>query len=407
MMVRRPWLLMTMVMGLFGVLALSGCDTSKQPGKGTGQTTTETPVKPNNQNGDNGNGDKTSKETPPTTKTKSGAKTQRLVFIINVDDPFWDACNSGLQEGAKLHDLEGAGMSVERYVNNGTAQGQIDALRQFASQPDIGGIAISVIEADNAVIVEEMKKLQAKGVKIITVDGDVDRSQFRDARTYYIGTDNFTAGKVLGTATQALLKSRKLDKGAFVQFAGFTNNDNAKNRMDGVKAVLEGFEERDRMPDETDQLRARENVRNALTNHNDLVALIGIWAYNAPAIAEVVDERKAREKISIATFDAQQGAIARMGEGGIDVMCVQNPFDMGVQTVRLLKAMIQDDKSVTDEMFPKFGQPDGDIFTTGLRIVVPNAESPVKADMFDPTVVEFMELPAFQDWLKKYNLTSS
>jgi ribose transport system substrate-binding protein len=392
------WIRWAMTLGVLGsLISWTGCGDSGNQGGGSSSTT-------NTQGGK----DKPEKGSADAPKKGTGdSKTRRLVFIINVDDPFWDACNSGLQDGAKQFELGKAGMSVERYVNNGKVEGQIDALRQFAAQPDVVGIAISAIEADNAVLVDEMRKLQAKGVKMITVDGDVDRNQFRDARTYYIGTDNFTAGKVLGTATQALLKGRKLDKGAYVQFAGFTNNDNAKNRMDGVKSVLEGFEERDRMPDETDSLRARENVRNALTNHNDLVALIGIWAYNAPAIAEVAKERGARDKVSIATFDAQQGAIAAMGEGGIDVMCVQNPFDMGVQTVKLLKAMVEDDKAVTKEMFPRFGETDGDIYTTGLRIVVPDVESPVKADMFDPKVVEFMELPAFQNWLKKYNLTSS
>jgi ribose transport system substrate-binding protein len=88
-------------------------------------------------------------------------------------------------------------------------------------------------------------------------------------------------------------------------------------------------------------------------------------------------------------------------------MVVQNPFDMGVQTVRVMKAMIGDDQATIKEMFPNQGQPDGDIYTTGLRVVVPSAESPVKAELFDAKVVEYMLLPDFQAWLKKYNLTSS
>ena len=58
-------------------------------------------------------------------------------------------------------------------------------------------------------------------------------------------------------------------------------------------------------------------------------------------------------------------------------------------------------------MFPKSGEPDGDIYTTGLRVVVPDGDSPVKADLFDPKVVEFMLLPDFKAWLNKYDLTSS
>ena len=96
-----------------------------------------------------------------------------------------------------------------------------------------------------------------------------------------------------------------------------------------------------------------------------------------------------------------------MEKGNIDVMVVQNPFDMGVQTVRLLKAMVEDDQKVIKEMFPKPDGPDGDIYTTGLRVVVPDEKSPVKADLFDPQVVEFMALPKFRAWLDKYGLTSS
>ena len=71
-----------------------------------------------------------------------------------------------------------------------------------------------------------------------------------------------------------------------MQFAGFTDNDNARNRMNGVKeAIGDKYTEDDRMPDGMDKSKARENVRNAITNHKDLVALVGIWAYNAPAIA--------------------------------------------------------------------------------------------------------------------------
>lgn len=161
------------------------------------------------------------------------------------------------------------------------------------------------------------------------------------------------------------------------------------------------------MPDGMDLTKARDNVRNAIQNHQDAVAQIGIWAYNAPAIADVVKETGTRDKFVVGTFDAQDLAIAAMEKGNIDVMVVQNPFDMGVQTVKLLKAMIQDDQATIKAMYPNLGKEDGDIYTTGLRVVVPDAKSPVTAKMYDPKVVEFMLLPDFKAWLKKYGLHSS
>lgn len=333
---------------------------------------------------------------------------KRIVFLTNGSDPFWDACRSGLEEGARQFEIEKLGYTVAMEVNNGKPQGQIDKLRQFASQGDVAAVAISVIQADNAAIIEEMKKLQAKGIKIITVDGDVNTEKFRDARPYYIGTNNVVAGRVLGTAAKEILKARGKTSGSYVQFAGFTDNDNARNRMNGFKEAIGGaFTEADRMADGMDKSKARDNVRNAIANHKDLVALVGIWAYNAPAIAQVVTETQTRDQFAVVTFDAQAVAIEDMANGKIDAMVVQNPFDMGLQSVRLLKAMLTDDEATIKEMFPKAGEPNGDVYTTGLRLVVPSESDMLKADMFDFSTVEFMKLNAFKEWLAKYKLTSS
>jgi ribose transport system substrate-binding protein len=178
--------------------------------------------------------------------------------------------------------------------------------------------------------------------------------------------------------------------------------------MNGFKeAVGEAFTEKDRMSDSMDKSKARDNVRNAIANHPDLVALVGIWAYNAPAIAQVVTETNSRNKYTVVTFDAQAVAIEEMAKGNIDAMVVQNPFDMGLQTVRLLKAMLADDQATIKEMFPSAGQPDGDIYSTGLRVVAPDGDTPLKPELFDPKTVEFMRLFEFREWLAKYKLTSS
>jgi len=334
----------------------------------------------------------------------AGTGPKRFVFITNGDDPFWDACNAGLQEGAKRSGLAEQGLQVVMEKNNGTAQGQIEKLRQLGSQSDIAGVAISVIQAENVAIVEEMKRLTAKGVAVITVDGDVNRELFPDGRPYYIGTDNIVGGRLLGTAGKQLLSSRGIKEGGYVQFAGFTDNDNARARMNGFKeAVGEAYTELDRMADSMDLSKARDNVRAALVNHPNLKSLVGIWAYNAPAIAEVVEERGVRDQITIVTFDAQAAALDHMAEGRIDCMVVQNPFDMGIQTVRLLLAMRTDDDATIMEMFPNRGEPGGDIYTTGLRLIIPDAwaedeNAPIKPADFESAentdMIEVLSLSA-------------
>jgi ribose transport system substrate-binding protein len=146
-----------------------------------------------------------------------------------------------------------------------------------------------------------------------------------------------------------------------------------------------------------------------ISKYPDLSILVGIWSYNAPAIVDVVSDKKVRDKFTIVTFDAEQLAIQQMGEGMIDAMVVQNPFGMGYDSVRYAFAKATGDVATVKEMFPKMGTPGGDIRNTGLKIVVPASNTPLKPEMFQefgPTV-EFITLPDFQTWLGKYNLTSS
>ena len=346
-----------------------------------------------------------------------GKFTKRFIFITNGDDPYFDVLNAGLQAGAEKYDLASSNIEVVMEKNNATAQGQINRLRQLVTQADIAAVAISVIQAENVAIVEEMKRLAEKGVPVITVDGDINGKLFSDARPFYIGTDNSIAGRLLGTAAKKVLESRGVDEGGFIQFTGFTDNDNARARMNGCRDALgKNYNELDRMADSFDHSRARDNVRTALVNHPDVHALVGIWAYNAPAIAEVVAERGARDQISIFTFDAAAQAIEHMKDGHIDCMIVQNPFEMGVQTVRLLLAMVEKKDAVIAEMFPNSDEPGGDRYTTGLRLIIPDdwagkSSAPITAKDLESAIsagtLEVLTLSVFREWLKKYGLSSS
>lgn len=330
------------------------------------------------------------------------AAAKRLIILTNGNSPYWDACRAGMVEGAKKFALEKAGLTAGMENNDGTPAGQITRLRQYASQPDIAGVAVSAVDASNAAVAAEMVALQEKGIHVIVIDGDVDRERFRNARKFYIGTDNLAAGRELGIAARNLTP----DGGGYVCFVGRTGAQNAIERMGGFKeAVGNKFQELERMGDNFDRGKAEDNVRNALNNHPDLKVLVGIWSYNAPAIVDVVRETKTRDKVKIVTFDAEPIAIRNMADGFIDAMVVQNPYDMGLQSVRLLKALVEKDDATIHEMFPRAGETDGDLYDTGLKVVVPEG-SPLKAELFGPKT-EFLDLEAFKKWLAQNHLKGS
>ncbi|QDU41131.1 D-ribose-binding periplasmic protein precursor [Maioricimonas rarisocia] len=331
-------------------------------------------------------------------------ETKRIVILTNGDDPFWDACEAGAFKAEEELGLAEDGLAVTFERADFTVKGQVDKLKQYALQSDIVALGISVYKPDSKQIADELRKLRERGVKVVTIDGDIDREQFRDARFAYLGTDNIVGGRELGRATAAVLP----EGGQFAFFVGSTSAANAIARMQGfIEGAGPAFEEVTRLEDGGDRPKARKNVQDALDQYPEIDALVGIWAYNTPQIVAVVEDQNIRDKTKVSCFDAAEISIREMKDGNVDVMVVQNPYQMGHVGVRLLKAMVEENQEFIDEMYPDYSQEgEGDIYRTELRVVVPDEGSPITPDLFEEGTT-FMKLSEFEEWLAERNLTSS
>jgi ribose transport system substrate-binding protein len=335
--------------------------------------------------------------------TKS--ETKRIIILINGDSPFWDACRVGVPVAEKDFKLTAANLRAVVESNDGTPQGQLDKLRQFASQSDIAAIGISPCDAANVAIADEMRNLKNRGIHVITIDSDVDRAKMRDCRFAFVGTNNLSGGIELGKC----LKGLRPEGGGYITFVGRKGAQNAIDRIQGVAlGTGDRWKQLDCMGDDIDRNVARENVRNAIANHKqNLNALVGIWSYNAPAIVDVVKkDAEVRKEHLVVAFDAEPLAIAGMGDGMIDAMVVQNPYEMGYQGVRLMQALVRNDPATIKEMLPNQGKLDGDVYDTGLKVVVPDSDSRLNAAMFDKKT-QFLQLSKFREWLANFKLSGS
>ena len=324
----------------------------------------------------------------PGAATKVAGKGPRLRFISNSNSDWWSAVEQGMIDGGKEF-----GAQVELTRNNGQPEGQIHLIEEAISQPDIKGVAVSVLEADSPGIRDKMLDLQKAGKIVITVDSD---SANPDARRAYIGTNNRKAGEVAGKAAAQL----RPKGGKTAVFVGTAVAANARERKEGFFAGAgPAFKTDDGLlfQDGGDLNIAQRNVGTAITKNPDIGVFLGLWSYNAPRIAEEVGKfPELRKQVTVVTFDLDQQAVDHIASGRIDASVCQNPYEMGYRGVRLLKALVEDDKATISDMLP-----DGaTTIDTGVRIIVPSADSPVKGD-------NVIDIKAMKEWLSSKGLKSS
>ncbi len=329
---------------------------------------------------------------------------KRIIILTNGPDPFWDTCEAGAKAAERELKLVDNGFTVDFQRGDFTDKKQIDMMKQYVLASDVAAVGISVYNPESRNLAEEMRSLQKKGVKVITIDSDISREKFRDSRFAYLGTDNVIGGRELGRAAKAISP----DGAKFSFFVGDLGVANAKERMSGfIEGAGDKFTELTRLSDGGDRPKARKNVDDALNQHEECDMLVGIWAYNTPQIVSVVQDRKIRDKTKVICFDAAQQSINYMADGNVDVMVVQNPFQMGYDGVKLMHALVADSKETINAMFPDYAQEGNrDLFRTELRVVAPDEGSPLNKDLFDESTI-FFKHSEFTEWLKQRGLVSS
>jgi ribose transport system substrate-binding protein len=159
----------------------------------------------------------------------------------------------------------------------------------------------------------------------------------------YIGTDNTQAGVQAGE----LIKKALPDGGKIMMFVGTMGADNARERVDGIRKALEGskVEIIDIRTDEVDFARAKRNVEDTLTKYPDIEGLVGLYSYNTPQIVEAVRASGRQGDVKVIGFDEDPVTLRGIADGIVDATVVQQPYEFGYQSMKLLARYIEGDKS--------------------------------------------------------------
>ncbi len=96
--------------------------------------------------------------------------------------------------------------------------------------------------------------------------------------------------------------------------------------------------------DSGDSNQAKANAENVLQLHPDLAAMVGLYGYNPPACLSALQDADARGskllgKVKVFGFDGLEQTLAGIAAGHIEGTVVQQPFEFGYQSMKVLKAL--------------------------------------------------------------------
>jgi ribose transport system substrate-binding protein len=279
-----------------------------------------------------------------------GPSKTKVAFVSNNAESFWSIAEAGTRKAAAEEDVE----VLFRKPAQGDAAQQKEHIDTVLSQ-GIKALAVSVIDPDNQ---SDYLNEIAEKVPLLTQDNDAPNTK----RKCYIGTDNYGAGKAVGELIQEIMP----DGGIVVLFVGDLKPLNAQQRRQGVLDQLAGVKDAKGEPgDDGDKYgkytlyrtyldqpegpqKAKENAVDAITkleNKKQPICMVGLWAYNPPAILSAVKDKGKEGQIKIVGFDEDTATLQGIADGILYATVVQQPFQFGYQAVKMMAALARGDNS--------------------------------------------------------------
>ncbi|MEY3226998.1 MAG: D-ribose-binding periplasmic protein precursor [Planctomycetota bacterium] len=292
----------------------------------------------------------------PAAETPVTGRKMSVAFVTNQIADFWKISEAGCITAAKEFDMdvqvimppEATAVVQKQKVEDAIAGG-------------IQAIAISPLDADNQI---EWLNSLAEKMPLITHDSDAPASE----RLVYIGMDNYAAGRACGE----ILKRAVPDGGQILICIGRLEQDNSRYRRQGVIDVLMGRDRTiqfykdnpssfDPVEEElkgdkytivatlTDQGKpevALQKAEDALVKYPDLKGMAGLFEYNPPACYQALKKAERLKQIALAGFDENDVTLQAIRDGECAGTVVQNPYEYGYQSVKVLKEILSGNQQV-------------------------------------------------------------
>ena len=103
------------------------------------------------------------------------------------------------------------------------------------------------------------------------------------------------------------------------------------------------------MTDQFDFAKAKSNVEDAVTRYPDINGMVGLFEYNPPLIIEALERARENRQSEDHGLRREFATLEGIKDGTVVATVVQNPYQYGYQSMKVLNALHKGDKSIIPE----------------------------------------------------------
>lgn len=246
------------------------------------------------------------------------------VITKGSDSDFWNDVKNGAFSAATEYNID---ITFEGPDSEEDYESQNKMIENAVSK-NVGAIVLSAIDYEkNAPAVQ---KAIDKGIKVITVDSDVDAN----GKELFIGTDNVSAGKKAAEQAIELCKNKKAVNIGIVNYG--ENTENGKQRLKGFTDYIDKVKNAKVVASvnvESNAESATLGAKQLIEENNGINVLIGFNEWSTLGVGCAIKELNLKDEVFGIGFDSNVNCVGMLETGEIDTLIVQNPFSMGYLSV--------------------------------------------------------------------------
>lgn len=274
--------------------------------------------------------------------TKPDSKKYIAVITKAVNSDFWHNVNSGVLSAATEYNVmvtfEGPENEEDYHAQN--------ALIEAAVKNGADAIVLSAIDYNHSV--DTVNKAVRQGVKVVTIDSDVNS----DSVSLFIGTDNIAAGRAAGKAAVGGYASGAEIRIGLVNYNADTDNGNQREK--GFREYISSVSNARIaavVTAESNEESATAAAESLLKQNPRINVIVGFNEWMTLGVGNAVKNLGLSENVCSVGFDSNLTSIEMLETGEMDALIVQNPFAMGYLGVEKAAALISGENLQRGEIY--------------------------------------------------------